>query len=195
MKNMKLKKWGIIAGLGLVCCVLIIAIGGRFVTEPPADDIPQATDPVAPVVNPNTDATPKDPATELVIKPETNQVPSDNGGAVSSGTEQTIQPDPVKPQEPPEKPSTAIDTEKPHEPPKDTTLTDPAKKPDSTPKPAETPKPTESTPKNGDKRTVNGENQIYVLGFGWIKDEGGGAQGSDSKLDPEHADFDKIIGH
>ncbi|MDD4237916.1 MAG: hypothetical protein PHT62_05115 [Desulfotomaculaceae bacterium] len=30
----------------------------------------------------------------------------------------------------------------------------------------------------GDVRVVNGENQIYILGFGWIKDEGGGSVGT-----------------
>ena len=40
-----------------------------------------------------------------------------------------------------------------------------------------------TTPKNGDKRTVDGENQIFVLGFGWITDSGGGGCGeiSDGK--------------
>lgn len=37
-------------------------------------------------------------------------------------------------------------------------------------------KPTTSSfePHNGDVRVVDGEKQIYILGFGWIKDEGGG---------------------
>ncbi len=29
----------------------------------------------------------------------------------------------------------------------------------------------------GDVRVVDGEKQIYLLGFGWIKDEGGGSVG------------------
>ena len=33
-------------------------------------------------------------------------------------------------------------------------------------------------PRMGDTRVANGEAQIYILGFGWIKDEGGGAQGT-----------------
>lgn len=35
----------------------------------------------------------------------------------------------------------------------------------------------ESEPHNGDVRVVDGEKQIYLLGFGWIKDEG-------SKVEP-----------
>lgn len=31
-----------------------------------------------------------------------------------------------------------------------------------------------SEPHNGDVRVVDGERQIYLLGFGWINDEGGG---------------------
>lgn len=30
----------------------------------------------------------------------------------------------------------------------------------------------------GDVRIINGEKQIYIDGFGWIKDEGGGSQGT-----------------
>lgn len=37
---------------------------------------------------------------------------------------------------------------------------------------------TSSEPRMGDVRIVNGEKQIYIDGFGWIKDEGGGAQGT-----------------
>ena len=33
-------------------------------------------------------------------------------------------------------------------------------------------------PHMGDVRVVNGEKQIYILGFGWIKDQGGGSQGT-----------------
>lgn len=31
---------------------------------------------------------------------------------------------------------------------------------------------------NGDVRVIDGERQIYLLGFGWIKDEGGGSVGT-----------------
>ncbi len=41
-------------------------------------------------------------------------------------------------------------------------------------------KPTASSsePHNGDVRIVDGEKQIYLLGFGWIKDEGSGSVGT-----------------
>lgn len=38
--------------------------------------------------------------------------------------------------------------------------------------------PTSDEPRMGDVRIVNGEKQIHILGFGWIKDEGGGSQGT-----------------
>lgn len=38
--------------------------------------------------------------------------------------------------------------------------------------------PTSSEPHNGDVRIVDGEKPIYLLGFGWIKDEGGGSVGT-----------------
>ena len=51
-----------------------------------------------------------------------------------------------------------------------------------TKKPAPTQSVTPSTPSsgphNGDVRFVDGEKQIYLLGFGWIKDEGGGSVGT-----------------
>ncbi len=38
--------------------------------------------------------------------------------------------------------------------------------------------PTSSEPHNGDVRVEDGEKQIFLLGFGWIKDEGGGSVGT-----------------
>lgn len=38
--------------------------------------------------------------------------------------------------------------------------------------------PSSSEPHNGDVRIVNGEKQVYLIGFGWIKDEGGGSVGT-----------------
>lgn len=49
-------------------------------------------------------------------------------------------------------------------------------------------KPKQSQPKNGDK---NSEGQIYVEGFGWIKDEGGGGKGTEVDSD---GDVNKQIG-
>ena len=40
------------------------------------------------------------------------------------------------------------------------------------------PSPPSSEPRNDDVRVIDGESQIYLLGFGWIKDEGGGSVGT-----------------
>lgn len=40
------------------------------------------------------------------------------------------------------------------------------------------PSPPSSEPHNGDVRVVDGEKQVYLLGFGWIKDEGGSSVGT-----------------
>ena len=40
------------------------------------------------------------------------------------------------------------------------------------------PSSSSAAPHNGDVRVVDGEKQIYLLGFGWIKDEGGGSVGT-----------------
>lgn len=45
---------------------------------------------------------------------------------------------------------------------------------------AQSPRPTASSaePHMGDIRVVDGEKQVYILGFGWIKGEGGGSVGT-----------------
>lgn len=43
-------------------------------------------------------------------------------------------------------------------------------------KPKEAPAPL-AGPHMGDTRMANGERQIYILGFGWVRDEGGGSRG------------------
>ena len=103
--------------------------------------------------------------------------------------------------EPPELPDTAYMGEPPEEATPDDVkdhealdpaLKNPGVKPDVTPAPVELDKPKDNTPQSGD---TNGSGEIYIPGFGWVKNEGGGGQGQQSQLDPDHADFDKIIGH
>ena len=93
--------------------------------------------------------------------------------------------------EPPDNPVTAHNEEL-SEPPSDPALTDPTVKPNITPEPVEPIEPEDTSPTAGDKN-VKGE--IYIPGFGWVADEGGGSQGEQSQLDQEHSDFDKIIGY
>jgi len=77
------------------------------------------------------------------------------------------------------------ETDNDHDVPDEPEMTDPEKKPDATVPPVD-PKPAQTTPSGGKP------GEIYVPGFGWIKDEGGGGQGQKSDSD---GDWDKIIGY
>ena len=164
MKNMtdKTKRWLTIAGLGIICVALIALIGSRFVTEPPVDDPLPVSDEALEDVNPS-------PGSEVSVNPNPQTPEQDETGApaVSSGTEQTIQADAVKPE---------YDED---------TLTDPSQTPDgekvSTPQPVEhdsvsAPDTTTGTnqPQGGD---TNSNGQVYFPGFGWV-DNGGENKGT-----------------
>ena len=161
----KVKKRLTIAGLGVVCVVLVIAIASQFKPEAPKEVSVQPSGTVSDEVNPNT------PAIEPTSAPEVNVPPIDQDEASapsadtgdSTGTDQSIQAEVTKPTEPPRE-----------------ALTDPSKTPDGqkvdkvTPvehdkvtKP-ETP-PSTDTPKAGDK---NEKGQMWVPGFGWVDDSG-----------------------
>jgi hypothetical protein len=92
--------------------------------------------------------------------------------------------------EPPDKPDTAHsdDEGEPHEPTTDPALTNPDKKPDSSPKPAETAPPKDNTPQGGD---TNDKGEVYVPGFGWVKSSG------DNVVEKSGSggDWDKQIGN
>lgn len=181
MKN-STKKWLTVAGCLVLCAVLVGLIVSRFQTEPPKDDpLPsQSSQPSDVTVTPPDTEKEKD---VVVTPPEvpTNSQPTDNG-AVSSGTEQTIQPDPVKPgyTEDELKDNTQTPDGKP------VTTPPPVVDHDKVEQPKETPKP-DNQPQGGD--TSNGK--IYVPGFGWIEDEGGGGQGTVADGD---GDINKQVG-
>lgn len=136
--NNRTKKWLVVAGCLVICTALVVLIGKGF-TKAPIPDAPiHAADDAGSGVIVSPDAgqpSQGESKPVVVIQPDTQ--PASNG-AVSSGTEQTIQPDVTKPEEP-EKPPAAIDTEKPHEKPTDPALTDPAKKPSDPPESNPTP--------------------------------------------------------
>jgi type IV secretory pathway VirB10-like protein len=162
-----------IAGLSVVCVVLVIAIVSQFKTEKPKEALFQPSSTVSDAVSPSEvipepSAEPKTP--EVTVPPinsaETSSKPADTGD--SSGTEQSIQAEVTKPTKPPQE-----------------VKTDPSKTPDGEKvdavKPVEHDKVTKpassassSEPKSGDKK----DGKIYVPGFGWIEDNGGGGSGT-----------------
>ena len=135
MKNMnpKMKKWLAIAGGLALCAVLVVLIGQRFQTTEPVDaPLPSQSSDVSDVtVDPSgPDSTEKEKEV-TVTPPDTTQPVSTDNGAVSSGTEQTIQGDVSKPeyteeqlQDPTQKPNgekvteppTAVDHDKVEQP-------------------------------------------------------------------------------
>lgn len=185
MKNMndKTKKWLTVAGCLVVCAVLVGVISTRFKTEPPQDEpLPtQSSQPSDVTVDPGTAEKEKEP---VVIPPSTSTPEPSNNGAVSSGTEQTIQPDVSKPEytedqlkDPTQKPNGDVVTEQ-----------DKPVEHDKVVQPTEPPKPQESSkPSGGDTK----DGKIYVPGFGWIEDEGGGGQGVVGESD---GDINKQVG-
>lgn len=118
MKNTT-KKWLAVAGCLAVCAVLVFVITGQFQKEPPTDTpLPAASSQPSDVVVAPPEGTAPEKKEEVVVKPQTpSSTPDPNAGsgAVSSGTEQTIQADPVKPT------------------PSEDVLKDPTKTPDGTP--------------------------------------------------------------
>ena len=162
----KAKKRLTLAGLGVVCVVLVMAIASQFKTEVPKDVTVQPSSTVSDAASPgevipeqSADPIKTQKATVPSINPaDASSKPADTGD--STGTEQSIQAKVTKPSKPPQE-----------------VLTDPFKTPDGK-KVDEAKKPessaSSSTPKSGDKK----DGKIYVPGFGWIDDNGGGGSGT-----------------
>ena len=159
------KKRLIIAGLAAVCVLLIFGISSVLYKEP-VQELPKESKPTEEVelmvdteetgqVQKETEST--EETKELIIETET-----ENG--VESG-KQEIQQTPKK-----------TEDEKPEEPPALTEDAD-TTKPDTPPtyeEPEETTPPADNTPSHGDTK----DGMIYIDGFGWVPNEGGGGSGS-----------------
>jgi len=165
----KTKKRLIIAGLAIVCVLAVFGIS-RVLYKEPVQTLPEenkAKDEVEIVVD--TDETGQvqketestEETKELIIETET-----ENG--VESG-KQEIQPDPEKTEE-----------EKPEEPPaltEDADTTNPDTEPTYQEEPEETTPPADDgTPSHGDTK----DGMIYIDGFGWVPNEGGGGSGTEA---------------
>lgn len=156
----KTKKRLMLAGLGVLSVVLVVAIAAQFRTGTPTDIKADASSAASDASVPSISA-PKATGSspDVSVPPVPSQdTASQNGSAEdigdSSGTDQSIQAEVTKPSAP----STEAKTN-----PKQTP--DGKKATDSEP----------STPKSGDK---NSKGQVYFPGFGWVDDEGGGTSGT-----------------
>lgn len=182
MNDMKqTKKWIAVAGCLAVCIMLAVLIGTQLQKKPVADEPFQSQE------SQQTDVTVKPPQEET--KNEVSGTPPDSAspantdnGAVSTGSEQTIQKDVSKPEYTEEQitdPTQKPNGEKVTEPPKSVDH-------DKVEKPKDTPK-TEKQTQGGDTK----DGKIYVPGFGWIDDNGGGGQGTTVDGD---GDINKQVG-
>ncbi len=158
----KTKKNLTIAGLGVVCVVLVIAIALQFKPEGPKEESVQPSSMVSDTISPSTPSIEPSKAPEVNVQPIDPTIApvqsTDTGD--STGTEQSIQAEVTKPPEPPQE-----------------VLTDPSKTPDGENVDKATKQKNNtspSTPKSGDKK----DGKIFVPGFGWIDDNGGGGLGT-----------------
>lgn len=176
----KTKKRLTIAGLGVVSIVLVIAIASQFKADTPKDSEIQLTpivsseeepSKVEPSVSvPPSSAEPTEPteSKKPIEETQTSTVTESKDTGKSTETEQKIQAEPTKPPAPTEPP-------KPSKPKAETsssqTVTkEPSKAPEH--KTENKTKKTTQAPSGGEKK----DGKIYVPGFGWVEDEGGGVE-------------------
>lgn len=101
MKNMsqQTKKRLVIISSIVICVVLIVLIGNQFKAEQISDvPIPTENEPLNDVIVENESGISEKETDVVVVLPNISQPESGDNGMVSSGTEQTIQPDVVKPE-------------------------------------------------------------------------------------------------
>ena len=104
------KKWLTVAGCLVVCAILVAVIASSFSKDKVTDDLlpPSSSQQGDVVVDPDSSTPPpaesgdaQKPGDNVTVNPETPDASTntdDGNGADFTGTEQTIQPDPVKPE-------------------------------------------------------------------------------------------------
>lgn len=166
----KTKKNVIIAGTSLVCAALACVTVSRFAGEQPmqTDRTSAETEPTEIVTTVVTTAAPdeKEPKITMTIKSNKaaeNEMPAETKPMteIDRSFEEMTKPTT-------EPPAPAVKDE--------AALTDPAAPPEY--EPAQTtvtaaPEPKADTPKHGETK----DGKIYINGFGWVKDDGGGGTG------------------
>ena len=195
------KKWLTITGGLVICAILVFVISQQFTKDKPTDDLPPVNssqqgevvvDPDGSIPTTDPDASSDINENDLTVNPQTpsNDTSSNAGnGAVSSGTEQTIQADPVKPESPekPEAPSGTTTLPDDHD---GTDVPEEERKTEDEAPPTyeETPTvtPTETEPAAG---STNSSGQVYVPGFGYVENSGENQGGT---LDDMYENGNKI---
>lgn len=175
----KAKKTLVIAVGSALCLALAVGITLRFgghaavpTANTPSVSAEESKEPIVNIQDTDIQDTqaPESTPTVNVTTPESSE-PSPGEGAVSSGTEQTIQADSVKPNEP-DKPAATGTTPLPddhtgEDVPEEERNTE--EHPTYEPEQTRVTSQTTDTPKMGD---TNAAGQIYVEGFGWVTPSG-----------------------
>ena len=165
MKNIneKVKKWLIISGGLVLSAVLLVAIMSQFKAPPTKDlDLLDQNSSTQKIAVETPDITEKED--DIKVPPIEIEKESNAASGIDKGTEQTIQPNPAKPEytdeqlkNPDQKPNgdKVNEQDKPMEHNK-------VEKPNTPPK-------SDNEPQGGD---VNSKGETYLPGFGWIKNSG-----------------------
>lgn len=174
--NNKMKKWLTVIGCLAICAVLVVLIGQQFKSPKPVDNPhpPQSSDVSNVTVDQKVPQNTEKEKDVTIAPSDTTHPTSTDNGAVSSNTEQTIQGDVSKPE------YTEEQLKNPEQKPNGDEVTEQDKPVDhdKVEKPKTTPK-SDGQPHGGDTK----DGKIYVPGFGWINDQGGGGQGTVGKSD------------
>ena len=166
------KKWGIVTGIGFLCNILVIAIVSRFKDETlieanatTAAIITTTDSPTISTLSVTGEETTTPVTTkEVSVQPTSTEAEIQNmDTGDSSGTEQSIQPEVTKPAEPLE------------EAKKDPTKTPSGEKVTTAVQAEENKVQSTTAPTQSSSESENNhEGEIYVPGFGWVEDNGGG---------------------
>lgn len=166
------KKWGIVTGISIMCIILVIAIVSRFKTETlveaEATTAALKTTTDSPTISTlrvtGEETTTPVTTQEVSVQPTSTEAEKQNmDTGDSSGTEQSIQPEVTKPAEPLE------------EAKKDPTKTPSGEKVTTAVQAEENKVQSTTAPTQSSSESENNhEGEIYVPGFGWVEDNGGG---------------------
>lgn len=182
--NSKMQRNIIVAGL----LIATIAVGGLLITNFKDKEIKKESE-VSVTINPTPEVKVEEAEKTAVEVPKIEEKQNTTVTEKEPDTKKAVNTETTKT----ETTKKSTDTPKKPEPPKDTPktkddLTDKSKVPTYEDKEIKPQTQTE-TPKSGDK---NSEGEVFVPGFGYVKDEGGGGQGT--KVDSD-GDIEKQVGN